>query len=266
MVSTHPPINDSSLFESVTQAQTSRWKVLFSFSLLTLSNSWLWITYSPIEAKVAELWDVSTSHINSLSTVFMFTYVLFGFPALWLLDRVGLRSGLLLGGFLNFIGSLLRVFGTLPNLQGFIFSYIGSFLAALGQLFTLAIPPLLATSWFGPNERSTASAVGVVANQCGTALGLGITGLVVKSTKTDLFSYLCIQAGFAGLALIFIGIFVQDFPLNLPSVASRSSHASHTSHDFAVEVTPKTSWKSYSITVTSLLGNQAILLLAIAYG
>ena len=51
--------------------------------------------------------------------------------------------------------------------------FIGTFFCALGQCFTLATPPFIAGVWFGSKERGIATALGVLANQLGTALGLG---------------------------------------------------------------------------------------------
>lgn len=97
---------------------------------------------------------MSSESINQLSTVFMFSYVLLGIPFIYLLSICNLRKGLLAGAVLTFIGSLIRyLFATQSGVKGFAFAYVGSFVASVGQLFTLAVPPMLATSWFPKEER-----------------------------------------------------------------------------------------------------------------
>lgn len=50
---------------------TRRYVILFAFSLLTCSNSWSWITWSPIKDEVKEYWNVKDAWIDQLSTLFM---------------------------------------------------------------------------------------------------------------------------------------------------------------------------------------------------
>ena len=42
---------------------------------------------------------------------------------------------------------------------------IGQTVAAVAQAFTLAVPARLSAVWFGADERNTATALGVMANQ-----------------------------------------------------------------------------------------------------
>ena len=153
------------------QLYARRWLVLLSFSLLTMSNSWMWITWSPIEAHVAALWNVTDVEIDALSTVFMYTYVPLSFPALWLLNRIGMRWGLVLGAAINTAGAAVRWLGW----RTYAWVYLGTLLCSAAQTFTLAVPPLLSGSWFGFEERALATSLGVLANQMGTAAGLGST-------------------------------------------------------------------------------------------
>ena len=158
-----------------------------------MTNSWCWITWSPLEALVEEYWSVSAEAVNQLSTVFMLSYVLLGLPGLHALERLGLKKGLRLGAALTAAGAAVRFLGCSGGRTGFVLAYAGSLITACGQLFTLAIPPLLATSWFPAKERSLATGVGVVANQSGTAAGLGLTGLFVTDATRDLQRYLGVQ-------------------------------------------------------------------------
>jgi sugar phosphate permease len=108
-------------------------------------------------------------------------------------------------------------------------------LAAVAQTFTLSTPPLIAGSWFGATERATATALGVLANQMGTALGMGITILADFSLSTTTKSnththtlidenmlkvYLGVQLLVATIAFILVATFVADEPPTPPSTAT----------------------------------------------
>jgi FLVCR family feline leukemia virus subgroup C receptor-related protein len=63
----------------------------------------------------------------------------------------------------SFIGSWIKVFSASPNL--FAVAFFGQTVVAVSQIFILGIPPLLAAVWFGPNQVSSATAIGVFGNQ-----------------------------------------------------------------------------------------------------
>ncbi|GMI25928.1 hypothetical protein TrCOL_g12476 [Triparma columacea] len=257
-----------------------RFYVLASFSIVTCANSWLWITFSPIEESLEGLWGVSAEAINQLSTVFMISYILFAFGGLFVLNQVGLRRGLLLGAGLTCLGSAVRLAGgTTPSAWGYGTTYLGSLIASLGQLFTLAVPPLLATSWFPAGERSLASNVGVVANQCGTAIGLGVTGILVDETnvKDDLWRYFLLQTVFTAIGFTMVWVVVEDSPEVAPSKAARLKSGSGGGGVDSVwregeggegeaEVVKGGGFRVYVATVQQLLMMRDVRLLAIAYG
>jgi len=207
-----------------------RWLVLASFSLLSTTSAWVWISWSPMVKEVAEYWDVTEASVNQLSGVYMYIYVLGSFFSIWLVvNVVGLAQGLWMAALLNLAGSVTRLAGM--HQYGCV--YAGTVLCAMAQTFTLATPPLIAGNWFGSHERATATAVGVLANQFGTALGLGSTivfDLVVRDpsntdrmqiNETRLQSYLQIQCLFACLATVMLSLFVTaDRPPTPPSAAA----------------------------------------------
>ncbi len=65
---------------------TRRWVVLGTFSLVTLANSLVWISYSTIETALAPLWGGADA-VNSLSTIFMWVYIPGVWIGLYLTDR-----------------------------------------------------------------------------------------------------------------------------------------------------------------------------------
>ena len=186
---------------------SKRWLVLVSFSLLTLSNSWMWITWSPIETQVATYWNVTDTQVDGLSMVFMYLYIPLSFPALYLVQRIGMRRGLMFGAVLNTLGACVR-WAYLPS---YTMVYVGTVLCSAAQTFSLAIPPLLSHAWFPPKERALATSIGVLSNQLGTAFGLGSTLMFDMATGHDaLANYLGVQCGTTVVACVLIFCFVTN--------------------------------------------------------
>lgn len=159
-----------------------RWIVLASFFLLSMSNSWMWITWSPLAEKAARFWDVSIDAVDGLSAVYMYIYVPFSFVSLHLVvHRLGLRGGLLASSILNGIGAIVRC----ACVASYRWVYLGTVIAALAQTFTLSAPPLLSANWFPDSERATATSIGVLANQLGITIGRYV--LVHPNNNTGTF-------------------------------------------------------------------------------
>ena len=215
-----------------------RWAVLASFVVLSCSSAWMWITWSPIQDLVADHWGVSASAVDDLSGIYFYIYVMGSFVSMYLVvNHLGLRGGLVLGGIFNVLGAWIRCRGD----GDYTHVYIGTLLCAVAQTFTLSTPPLISARWFGDEERATATAIGILANQLGTAFGLGST--IVFDFADDgylnesvLASYLGLQLAVAVVALVLVFGLVEDLP---PTPPSKAAYLSRYPHDTAAsEETP----------------------------
>jgi MFS family permease len=146
------------------------------FSLCTLLSGLSWICFAPIADVVAAVYDQSLLTINYLSMSFMIFYLLMNFPASYILDRYGLRFGLIIGFFIQAVGICFRCFIN----QEFKWVIFGQTLIALGQPFTYNAPAKLSSEWFQPKHRTTATMVAVNANIIGNLLGFYLPPLFIK--------------------------------------------------------------------------------------
>lgn len=217
-----------------------RWLVLASFCTLSGCNAWIWVTWSPLTALVADYWNVPEKSVDALSGVFMYVFVPTNFVSMWLVvNHLGLAKGLKVGATLNMLGAVLRYGapsiadygkGALSEYQ---VTYMGTFLCALGQTFILPMIALLSGSWFGEDERATATSIGVLASETGTLLGLGITAVIdfrlpsgIETTVSGLDPnklgrYLQLQCIVAVVALVLVVMNVTaDRPPTPPSEAA----------------------------------------------
>jgi FLVCR family feline leukemia virus subgroup C receptor-related protein len=97
--------------------------------------------------------------VNWFSMVFMLTYIVLVFPAMFLLERKGLRLSCALGAFFTFLGAAVKCAAIRPDL--FAVAMGGQTICAIGQAFTFSVPARLSALWFGPNEIGLATSVSV---------------------------------------------------------------------------------------------------------
>ena len=89
-----------------------RWVVLAIFFLNLGINNSVWITIAPVADVMRCYYGISNTWVNTTTTVYMATYVLFFLPCAWILDRYGLRVTVILASLVNALGTAVRVAGT----------------------------------------------------------------------------------------------------------------------------------------------------------
>ena len=251
-----------------------RWVVLCAFSFLSFVNNWLWITWSPFTLPLAEYWGVPSAWVNDLSAVYMYVYIPLSFPALYLLNVCKLRTGLLLGGGWNVVGAGMRYWG----MSSYPWVYAGTVACAMCQTLTLAMPPLISTLWFPDQERGLSTSLGVLANQLGSAMGLGVTIFIPFGTTTvkdtddtdetvgtldthQMERYLKLQMLLSGVSFLLILVLVRtDQP---PTPPSEAAHRSHPQPQQCESTFPVVSyWQSIHLLLSTASG----LVLCVVYG
>lgn len=158
----------------VAQLYRRRWVMVFLFAAYSMSNAYQWIHLNIIGDKVLAYYNASMPDsqymqevaLDWLSMIYMLAYIPLILPLTWLLDRRGLRLVAIIGSFLNALGAWLKCAAVHPD--RFALVVFAQTICAVAQVFILGLPTLLAAVWFGPNEVSTATAVGVFGNQVNT--------------------------------------------------------------------------------------------------
>lgn len=163
----------------VPRAYKRRWVMLFLFAVYSMTNAYQWIHLNIIGNVISRYYNASLPGgsyqqevaIHWLSMVYMLAYIPLIFPATWLLDTRGLRIIGILGSLLNALGAWIKVLSVSP--YRFAVLMTGQTICAIAQIFILGLPARLAAVWFGPNEVSTATAIGVFGNQVSGRGGRG---------------------------------------------------------------------------------------------
>eukprot|EP00002_Diphylleia_rotans_P038059 TRINITY_DN8598_c0_g2_i1.p1 TRINITY_DN8598_c0_g2~~TRINITY_DN8598_c0_g2_i1.p1 ORF type:complete len:496 (+),score=90.89 TRINITY_DN8598_c0_g2_i1:44-1531(+) len=216
-----------------------RWLMLAMFCSLSMSNAVNWIAFASVATLAEEYYNVSAFEISMLSTIYMIVYAIGAFSAGWLVERKGLRTGLIISALLNLSGAIIRVLpypieSTTDEATGYHYyalALFGQTLAATAQLFILSIPPILAQSWFGVDERVKATAIGALCNQFGIAIGFYLPPAIIGNDSSKFPFLMLVEAAISLLVCFPIILFFQSKPRKPPSHSQLLSEKVE-EHDF----------------------------------
>ncbi len=187
-----------------------RWIVLIVYMFIVAVNQLLWITFAAITTEATIYYHVTDLQIGLLSLCFMAVYLVVSFPASWVIDKYGIRTGIGIGAVLTGVFGLIRGFaGTDYSLL--LIAQIG---VAVGQPFLLNAITKLAARWFPIEERATASGMGSLAMYLGILTGMLLTPYLTKGHGINGMVYIYGVVSIIAAA-IFI-IFVRERPATPP--------------------------------------------------
>lgn len=180
-------------------ALRSRWLMLTLFSFVAASNAFMFMSFASVAHLAAEHYNTSMAGIHGVAQAVYLGYVLVVPMAMIFSSRGGLRIAMVVAAVLNAVGAVFRAF------HGLLMMNIGSFLVGVSLAFFIGAPTWLSATWFGGEERHTASAVCILATQAGLALGYVVPPLMITeedySITVPLFNYItagvCVIIGFA---------------------------------------------------------------------
>jgi MFS family permease len=176
-----------------------RWVVLGVFMLVNLVVQMLWITYAPITGPAAEYYKVTDLQIGTLAMSFMITYIFLSFPASWVIDKYGFRIAVSIGAVFIAVFSIAR--GLVGANYGLVLAC--SIGIAIGQPFLMNSWTKVPANWFSQNERATAVGLVTLANLLGTAVGFGLTPVLIESISIS-----SVQLIFGVVAVIATLVFI----------------------------------------------------------
>ncbi|XP_030368859.1 feline leukemia virus subgroup C receptor-related protein 2 isoform X2 [Scaptodrosophila lebanonensis] len=193
--------------------------------------------------------------------IYMILYIPLIFPGSWFLDKVGLRITALVGIVGTCIGAWIKVFSVDPSL--FYVGFIGQAIVALAQVCILSLPARLAAVWFGPDQVSSATSVGVFGNQLGVAIGFVLPPILVPNSEdletvgNDLRLMFYMVAGLTSVLLVLMALFFQDKPPTPPSAAQEAAQRIEGGHAEQV---------SFFQSLKNLMTNSNFIFLLLSYG
>lgn len=216
------------------QALRWRWVNLFLFSLCSIANQIVWITFAPIATTTSAAFGVSTSFVNMLAMCYMVLYIPFTFPASHFIDRLGCRPALLLGVLLTACGAGLRIAGGSLNTGGSPYGawvlLAGQSLAAVGQPFITNMPPKLAHVWFPKHQQTGADTIASMSAAFGAAVGMLLPNAIINGDPALIGQLLMVEAAIpAALLLVILLLFKSDPEASDPAALLRLHAVEHRS-------------------------------------
>ena len=130
-----------------------------------------------------------------------------------------------------------------------VFIYVGHLVTMLPSFIASGAPPLVSSTWFPPNERTTATAIGTLAGIFGAALAffigpsmmpktfnnswnsnLNLTSNEIRLIEAGLRDYFYLQTGLAALLFGCVVVYFPSRPPLPPSIAALTRKTTETSY------------------------------------
>ncbi|PKL40436.1 MAG: MFS transporter [Spirochaetae bacterium HGW-Spirochaetae-1] len=154
-----------------------RWVVILAFALLNGVIQLNWIAFAPITVDCIGLYNTTPFWIVFLSMSFMAVYMVMSVPALFIIERYGIRVGVGIGAV------LMGVFGYLRGVYAadFTMVMISQIALAVAQPFIMNAMTKVAADWFPINERATATGITALFQFIGIIVAMAITKPLAQS-------------------------------------------------------------------------------------
>lgn len=108
-------------------------------------------------------------------------FVFANFPSVYVIDKYGLKIGLIVGISLTTLGFWIRSFIN----KNFIFCMLGQTFMALGQPFMYNAPAKVTSNWFPKNEAALATTIGAQANVFGVLVSFILPVAMTSDFEAD---------------------------------------------------------------------------------
>lgn len=276
----NPHQSESQTTSTHVQLFWRRWFILAIFSLFIILNVFNLTEYFDVEEAFIEFYtanfpsgDIQQFEISYwLTLVNLVCYILFIFPAMFLLELKGLSFSCMLGIFLTIFGSWIKCASV--KMDMFPVLMFGQICCAIAQPFIQSPLVKLSSLWFGQRETATATAISILSSRVGAFLGCIIPPYVIETDKSLAvsmyvhFYYLYLVLGLLCSFGFIMGIFViKDEPGIAPSTAQLKIRASKTAICPCEKSKHKlTTFKSFFKSMGLLLSDFNYVLILLSFG
>jgi len=160
-----------------------RYVILFIFMLVSISMQIQWLTHAavvrPAEVFYAGQFDpASFFNIDFLAMVYMLVFILMSFPASYIIDTFGIKTGLSIGSVGLAVFSLSKAIFA----RDFTMVAISQTGLAFAQPFILNAITAVSVRWFPLNERGMAAGLSSLAQYLGIVVAMLLTPAMIGSS------------------------------------------------------------------------------------
>ncbi len=168
------------------RASPYRWAVLAAYMVITVAVEVQWVALAPVARAAERFYGAqapagSVFGVDFLAMAYLLLFLVFSFPASYVIDSFGIRAGLGLGAAVAGLGGLAK--GVFPS--SFAAVLAGQIALGIAQPFILNAATALGARWFPLRERGTAVGLASLAQFLGIALAMVVGPLVVNGNPAS---------------------------------------------------------------------------------
>ena len=207
------------------RAAPLRWLVLFTFSLVSAQQQIGWVLPGAVQPNYLSVYGFGEDTIQLLSNYGCIFFIVVAIPSAWALDRLGCRLPTLACVALMLACSVLRCLARDASTASVIFVHASMILDAIVGPVVMAAPGKLAEDWFGPRERTLATAIAALSNQCGSVVVYALVPLLcpdASAASLARLNYALLALSVANAALA-AAYFPSHPPQGAPSASAGAS-------------------------------------------
>lgn len=163
-----------------------RYVILAAFMLITVAIEIQWLTHAAV-ARPAELFydgqfnPDSFLNIDFLAMIYMVAFLVMSFPASYVIDTYGIRTGLGIGAVMLAVFSLIKA-AFADSFTGVVIAQTG---LALAQPFILNGVTAVTARWFPLYQRGMAAGLLALAQYVGIIVAMLVTPMLVGSDPSE---------------------------------------------------------------------------------
>ncbi len=196
-----------------------RWVILILFMFLNVVVQIQWLTHAAV-ARPAEMFYAgqfnpdSFFNIDFLALSYMILFLIMSFPASYIINRYGIRKGLMFGALLMGVFSLSKAIFA-ASFTGVVISQIG---LATAQPFILNAVTALTVRWFPMKDRAMAAGLSALAQYIGIIIAMLVTPMMIGSDPAaegygeGFERMLWIYGSISFAASVLLAIFIKEKP------------------------------------------------------
>jgi MFS family permease len=163
------------------RASAYRWAVLAAYMVVTVAVEVQWVALAPVSRAAERFYGAqapagSVFGVDFLAMSYLLLYLVFSFPASYVIDTYGIRPGLGLGAAIAALGAMAK--GLFP--ASFAAVLAGQIALGVAQPFILNAATALGARWFPLRERGTAVGLASLAQYLGIVLAMVLGPIIVN--------------------------------------------------------------------------------------
>lgn len=187
-----------------------RWVVLLGYTLIAMSSQMIWLNFAGIATpQVTTIYHTNLVMIGLMAALWPLIFIPLAIPVGILVDKVGFKLTVTIGGVLLALFSWLRIIAG----RNFYLLLIFQSLASTSQPFIYNSITKLANNWFPSNEQTLANGVGTMGQIIGMVLALIITPVMVPvPSYHDLVLNIIVFSLVSTISLLFFVLTARESP------------------------------------------------------